>query len=383
MLQRQKAKIVTDRVGLDIGSHSITGVEVVQHGSEIVVRSAGSLAMPGAKGKQDVPDNGMVVQGIKNLWSSARFASKRVVMALPPEAVYTKWLHLEANSEEELDQTARAAAARGAPFPVSNAITDYRILSSRGSASRNVYFLMLVTVSASAVDGLLNTAEAAGLEPIAVDIGAAATLRSFEMQKRTTSPLWSGQPLAHCIIGARSTTIAVVRSNTLEFARTVPVGGNDFTECVVEATGASWAEADKIKSARGSRLSNDGTLMASYNNDEFKIPCENVVGRLAREIQRSMKFFRSQFAEGSYLGMIGAATLSGGGALMRGIDTCLQEQGIEVASIVNPFAGFSVDAEGSEIHDISDKATAYTTAVGLAIGDYMHNDNVKSSSIAA
>ena len=382
MLHRQKADI-TDRVGLDIGSHSITGVEMVPRGSDIVVRSAGSLTIPGIKGKQHVPDNGVVVQTIKNLWSSARFTSKKVVMALPPEAIYTKWLHLEASSEEELDQTARTAAARGAPFPATNAITDYRILSSRGTASHNVHFLMLVAASGDAVDGLLNTVEAAGLEPIGVDISAAAALRSFEMQKRTTSPLWSGQPLAHCIIGAHSTTIAVMRSNTLEFARTVPVGGNDFTECVMEATGANWTEADKIKSARGSRLNQDGILIASYNNEDLKIPCENVVGRLAREIQRSMKFFRSQFAEGSYLGMIGAATLSGGGALMRGIDTCLQEQGIEVASIVNPFAGFSVDAEGSDIHDISDKAAAYTTAVGLAIGDYMYNDSKKLSDIAA
>jgi len=64
-----------------------------------------------------------------------------------------------------------------------------------------------------------------------------------------------------------------------------------------------------------------------------------------------LKFFRSQFAEGSYLGMIGAATLSGGGALLRGVDASIQEQGIEVRSTINPFTGFSVAAKQPGLYD--------------------------------
>ena len=99
-------------------------------------------------------------------------------MALPSESAYLKWLHLEAPDEEQFDQTARAAAARGAPFPASEAIVDYRVLLSRGAAARGMRFVMLVAASATAVDAVLNTVESAGLEPLAVDVAAAAAIRS-------------------------------------------------------------------------------------------------------------------------------------------------------------------------------------------------------------
>lgn len=370
MLGQQKSEIISNRVGLDIGSHTISAVEVIERGSEIIIRSARSVPIQGLKSKQDIPDTNAVIQAIRTLWSTAAFQSKKVILALDPEATYLKWLHIEAKDEEELAMTAQSAATRGAPFPASEAITDYRVLSSRGTISRNVHFVMLVAASIPAVDAMLNIADSAGLEPLAVDIGPAAVLRSFEAQKRTASPLWSGQPLAHCQIGARATSITVTRGNALEFSRTVPVGGNDFTECITEAAGVSWTEAEHIKTSPSCRLINNGTLVVNHNNEELQVSCESAVGRLSREIHRSLKFFRSQFAEGSYLGMIGAVTLSGGGALLRGIDACLREQSIEATGVINPFAGFSVASKGRGVQHVVDSAPQYTTAVGLALGDY-------------
>ena len=382
MLHHRKATLYPNRVGLDIGSHTINAVEVVERGPETVIRSAGSVSIPGAKGKQPLRDPAAIVQALKNLWSTAGLRSTQVLLALPPDAVYMKWLHLEATNRDELAQTARAAAARGAPFPQSDAIVDFRVLPSRGATTRNVHLVMLVAALGSAVDELLNIAESAGLEPMAIDIGTAAALRCFQMQKRSGSHLWGGQPYAHCIIGGRYTTIAVMRGSEMEFARTVPVGGGDFTECIAQHTGASWTEAEQIKMTPGTRLVEGGVLVTSYDGQQLRVPCDTAAGRLARETLRSLKFFRSQFAEGSYLGMIGAATLSGGGALLRGVDASIQEQGIEVTSTINPFTGFSVAAE-SGIQDIGASSAAYTTAVGLALGDYWSEDEAEEIEAAA
>lgn len=366
---RRKNENMQGRVGLDIGTHTICGVEVIERGPDTVIRAAGSVQIPGPKHRQHKTEPGAIIQALKNLWTSAGFQSRKVVLALPNDAVYLKWLHLEAADEQQLTETARAAATRGAPFPADDAVVDFRILSSRGNLAKNVHFVMLVAASGSVIDQLLTITESAGLEPQAVDVGAVAALRSFESQKRTASPLWSGQPRAHFIVGANSTVITVIRGESLEFARTVPIGGNDFTECIAAQTGMSWTEAEKIKMTPGTRLIEGSVLVTSYNGDELRIACDSAAGRLAREALRSLKFFRSQFAEGSYLGMIGAATLSGGGALLKGLDSCLQEQGLDVTGIINPFAGYSVAAEG-DIQQVSNSAAAYTTAMGLALGDY-------------
>ncbi len=365
MFAKQSEKPFTNRVGLDIGTHSVTGVEVVQRGSEIVIHSASSVAIP-----DDRNTYASVTHAIKNLWNTAGFRSKKVLVALPSAAVYAKWLNLEAQDEEELANTARTAATRGAPFPASDAIVDYRVLSSKNINGKNVYLTMLVAASAAAVEQLLNTVESAGLDALAVDIESAATTRIYGAQKHTISHLWSGQPQAHCQIGANSTLITVSRAGALEFARAVPVGGNDFTTCISETLQINSVEAEKIKLAPGCRLTAEGELIASHAGEQVRVPCESVVSRLAREMDRSFKYFRSQFAEGSYLGMTGAATLSGGGALLRGIDSCLERQGLEIAGIVNPFAGLSVAAEGKGVSDVADTAAQYTTAVGLALADH-------------
>jgi type IV pilus assembly protein PilM len=359
------------RVGLDIGSHAIKGVEVVQRDQELVVRSAGSLALPQAREPGAALDNNTIAAGVKSLWVSAHFESRNVVLALPADRVHVKWLNLEASSRDELDLTARAAAVRGAPFPPENAVVDYRVLASRGTVSQSIYFVMLVAASSMDIDRLLSIAEAAGLCPVAVDINAAAAIRMLDIQRRGAGHLWRGQPLANITVGARSTTIAVLRAGELEFSRTVPVGGADFTQSIAEVLGVTSAEAETIKKSPGARLVQGGGLIVpSVEGGEVKVPCENVVARLAREIQRSLRFFRSQFAEGSYLGMIGDTTMSGGGALLKGLDTCLQEQGVEVGAVINPFAGLSVDAEGSGVQHVGDSAAQYATAVGLAIADY-------------
>jgi type IV pilus assembly protein PilM len=370
MLQRHRENGLPRRVGLDIGSHAIQGVEVVERNQEMVIRSAGAYVLPHPREPGAAHDNAAVAAGIRALWASARFESRNVVLALPEDKVHAKWLNLEASTREELDLTARAAAVRGAPFPADDAIVDYRILSSRGAASRNIYFVMLVAVSAAEVDRLLSITEIAGLAPAAVDITSAAAVRVLDTQCRGAGNLWRGQPLAHIVVGARKTTIAVLRSGELEFARTVPVGGGDFTQCIADALGVTPAEAETLKRSPGARLIQGGCLVVTSGESEAKVPCENVVGRLSREVQRSLRFFRSQFAEGSYLGMIGDASMSGGGALLKGLDTCLHEQGVEVSSTINPFAGLSVDAEASGVQHVGDCAAQYSCAVGLAIADY-------------
>jgi purine-nucleoside phosphorylase len=174
MLRDQKTNSVAQRVGLDIGSHTIKAVEVVERGTELVLRSAASVALPRTRGREEQPNPSAVVQSLKTLWASAGFTSKKVVLSLSCDSIYMKWLNLEAENDEALDQIARQAATRGAPFPTEDAIVDYRVLKSRGTASSNVRFVLLVTASASAVDELLNYKQAGGdtiVEVTTIDMG--------------------------------------------------------------------------------------------------------------------------------------------------------------------------------------------------------------------
>ena len=362
-----------------MGTHTVKGVEMLDHESELAVRSAGSVVISVPSENIDGP---VVVQAIRALWSSAGFETNRVVTSLPPESVYLKWLHLEAGSEAELDEVARSTASRGAPFPPSDAIVDYRVLSSRPAGRGVLYSLMLVTASSSAVDRVMNVAEKAGLEVVAVDVGIAAVSRSLNTQKNHGNPLWTGQPRSHCVLGAKNTLVSVVRGGLLEFSRAVPIGGNDFTQMLAQTLEIETSVAERLKIDRSARLDEGGVLVASHASTEVLVPCEALMDRLAREIQRSLRYFSSQYAEGSYLGTIGTVTLSGGGANLRGIDSCLKSYGVDVSGIINPFAGYAVEAGGAGIRHVGEDSASYTTAVGLAVGVY-DRMSVQGTALAA
>lgn len=357
------------RVGLDIGSHSIKGVELVEHISELTVRAVGSVSVSGGDTRGNSPDRAALVQAVKHLWSTCKFNSNNVIIGLPQDSVYLKWLRLQCSSEDELDHLARTTAVRGAPFPADDAISDYRIISCIDGGSTKTYHVMLASASAVAVNMAFDIIERAGLELVAVDVSVSAALRSVETERSRDRALWSGQPRAHCVLGAKNTSIGVMREGVLEFARTVPVGGNDLTQCIAERLGVSFDEAEKIKTSPDTKLMDDGILLVSRAGEELQVNCRGMIERLIRETARSLKFFSSQFAEGSYLGTTGTTSLSGGGALLNGIDACLRHNGIEVSGIRNPFSGFSVESAGCGIEQSVGRAAMYTTAMGLAVWD--------------
>lgn len=357
------------RIGLDIGSHTIKAVELVERASGITIRAAGSIDV-WRPGPGERPSTSAIHQSIANLWASAGFQSKDVVLGLSSNNVYLKWLHMECANDEELDSLARSTAVRGVPFPADDAIADYRVISRVAKGSGHAYHVGLAAASSQAVNTAMDIVERAGLTPLAVDVGVSAALRSLETERSLGGTLWSGQPRAHCIAGASGTMVGVTREGALEFARAVPVGGNDLTQCIVDHLGLSFVEAEELKTSPSSKLTEDGTLLVSSNGIDAQIPMTTTIEKLSREIARSLRFFSSQFTEGSYLGMTGTTSLSGGLSLLKGIDACLRYHGVEITGAVNPFAGYSVDAEEGGVEQIGAQSTIYTTAMGLAIWDY-------------
>lgn len=371
------------RVGLDIGSHSVKGVELVGYGPDATIRSAGLSVVSRTAGKQPVSDRHAIVQAVRKLWSSAGFKTRKVVLALPPALVHMQWEQIEPPNDDELDALARSTAVKGSPFLAHDAVVDYRILSYRAVGLRKIYDVMLVAASSAAVDDLLDIAEKAGLEPLAVDIGSAASLRSIRALQQADSPLWGNQPKAHCIIGAIGTMITVFRGESIEFARTVSIGGDDFTECIAEKAGVDWSTAEKLKMNPATTITDDGTVVISDENQHILVPCEDILSRLSREILRSLSFFSSHYAEGSYLGMIGDITMSGGGSLLKGIDKALQNCGVNIQPAIDPFSGFSVEARKASNLSLAGLSPAFSTAMGLAVSDYWTQQDFYKAESAA
>ena len=361
------------RVGLDIGNHSVKGIEVAEEDMGTVIRSAGLSVIMRPLRRAGSEDRRAVIRSIKHLWSSAKFRTRKVVLALPASVVHTSLVDISASDDDELDKISRDRVADETPFCAEEAIIDYRVMSCRTIESKSVYSVMLISAHSPAVNGALDLAGDAGLDPVAVDIGFMASLRGFGAQKSDNSQLWGNQPNAHCAMGATTTTVTVGRGESIEFARSIPIGGDNFTERVVETARVDWSTAERLKSDPRTHVTKDGILSTYFNEMNIDVPCSYVLSRLSEEILRSLRCFSGGFPEGSYLGTINSITISGGGSLMEGLSDALGSYGVKVRS--------EADCTHSKLP--FSQAPMFATALGLALGDYWSRESKRSGRRAA
>ncbi|MCC6484880.1 MAG: type IV pilus assembly protein PilM [Armatimonadetes bacterium] len=357
--------------GIDIGSSAIKAVELVWRADELFLHGADMVPTPpGAVVDGAIQDRAAIAGALRNLWRQGGFSSTQVIASIDLRHINMRWHHLEVEADDVLEDIVRHAAVRGITFPSHEAVTDYRVLSSKERRGRLINHVMVVAARESAVDTLMDTAERAGLEPVAVDPAPMAVTRAICGYKHK-SALWSGQPEAHCVIGYDSTLVCITRGSALEFARSIPVGSNQFTLLLAKATGGDIARGEAAKTAAVARVETGGTLRTMDGSRTVEAPCEAVLDRLVREIGRSLRHFQSQFSEGSYLGMIGRVTLGGGGVVLRGLDTCLADRLNYDVKTVNPFSGLSVLSSRLSVDRLQNLAPAYAIAMGLALGHFV------------
>lgn len=350
----------SQRVGLDIGSHSVKGVEVAEVDMGTVIRSTGLSVIPRSSRCSKPEGRSAVIRSIKNMWSAARFSTRKVALALPASAVYTSWTDIYASDDDELDKLARTKAADETPFPAEETIIDYRVMRNKPADSEDKHFVMLVAAHSPAVNSALDLATDAGLDPIAVDIDFMASQRGLGSPVSDDSQLWGNQPNAHCIIGATSTVVTIARGEYIEFARSIPIGGDDFTECVAARASVDWPTAEWIKADPSTHITDNGNISTYVSDTVIYIPCSDVLSRLSEEILRSIRCFSGGFPEGSYLGTINSVTVSGGGSMMSGLCEALRSHGVELRRETG-VGHFSLPTAQTPL---------YSTALGLALGGY-------------
>lgn len=369
MRERSRARSEAACVGLDIGSYAIKAVELVRRADEVLIRAADSVRTPpGAVEDGAIVDRSAVSGALRQLWRRGGFVSRQAHTAIDLRQVTIRWQILEVDEGQSLDELAHQASVRGLPYPAHEAISDYRVLSTRERRGRLVHHILLAAARARAVEDALDAIEGAGIEALSADIAPMAILRCGSSQQKRRASLWTGQPEAHCVIGCESTLICITRDAGLEFSRNIPVGSRQITQMLAQELNCPEAEAETSKTAPTARIEADGTLHFPQGERLARACIEPVLDRLVREIGRSLRHFQSQFPEGSYLGMIGRVFLSGGGVRLRGLDRCLSERLSDEIDTLNPFSGLSVIGTSFGVDKVQGATPAYSLAMGLALG---------------
>lgn len=335
-------------VALDIGSSSVKMVEAVGEKNGYRLLNLGILPLPPTAVQNNmIADKDVVVKTIQNLIQANGVKATRVVSAVPGRAVIIKKIQLPAQEEAELEANVEFEASNVIPETLENVNMDYQVLNYVEDGSK--MDVLLVAVKKEIINSYTQVIQEAGLTAAIMDVDYFALENMYETSYEVKPD--EGVGLIH--IGARYTSINVLKGGISSFTGDLPVGGEAFTETLSEALQISYDQAETFKVTGLLEGKKDADLAALV-----RPTCES----LAEEIGRTLSLYGAMAGDEG----INCMYLSGGGAKIPGFAPILSHRlGVPV-ELAEPFRGFSLSRHIDKDY-MADAALVLAVGAGLAI----------------
>lgn len=341
----------TQLVGIDIGSTSIRGVEVSGVGGKRpnVVRYFSMPIPEGAVRNGEVVEINTVAAALKQLWNSARFGSKEVVLGVGNSKVLVRDLTVPKLSYQEIRESLPANVQDMLPVPVADALLDFYPASEGMAETGPIVNGLLVAAVKDSVLANVRAAQLAGLTPVGVD------LIPFALTRLTPPSRLVGN-VAHIDIGSRTTNIIVTTNGVPQFVRIIANGGNDVTVALAERLGISESEAETMKRSIGL----GGPAVSAENTKAVGIIRE-VAGTFLTSLRNTLGFFATSHQNEPFAGIV----LSGGGAQLTGLPDALSEMTRIPVALSDTFGTVDVAKDAARG---TQTQLGVNVALGLALG---------------
>jgi len=286
---------------------------------------------------------------LQQLLKEAKIRSRRTVVAVPGQSVFTRNRPLPPVPEYKVTQIVRYEIQQQIPFALDQIALDYQVL---GRTEAGGYDVMMAAIKVDVVEKQL---EILRKVKRSIDIVDVAPIAAYNWLKQTGEFGDDGQCVALIDMGATTTDIVIQKDNQFRFTRSLHVGGNDVTTAIASNFNMNFEEAEKLKREKG--FAPTGDPQRDGRGGEV---IGRVLGRLVSEINRSFAYFRSQPGGGP----VQRVVVTGGGACLRNIIPYLHRSlGIEVR-IAQPLAGLAISPKANEASEHPEQACV---ALGLAL----------------
>ncbi|HET6771266.1 MAG TPA: type IV pilus assembly protein PilM [Actinomycetota bacterium] len=315
------------RVGVDVGSTGVRAAELsVGSDPPFLVRAAQVPLSPGAVVGGEVKQPEAVTEAIKELWRRGGFRSKEVTMGVGNQRVVVREVTVPSIPAKELRQSLPFQVAELIPIPMEDAVLDYDVLEEFDQDEGRMLRLLVVAAQREMVDTLVQTAVAAKLQPVGVDLVPFALVRAVGSTDGLGLEEADAGGEAVVDVGADVTNICVHERGVAKFVRILPSGGHDVTGAMASSLGIPEDQAEAIK--RGTPP--DGAPAPETARQVL----DSRASVLVDEIRSSFDFYQAQ----SPGARVSRVLVTGGSSKLPGL---LQMIGERVRAQVEPGHAFS------------------------------------------
>lgn len=341
-------------LGVDIGAHSVKAVLLSQHGEHYKVDAY--AIEPMIKGSmtdrelQDIEAVGNVIAKIRRkIPKNVKFAAA----AVSGSTVITKVIFMDAAlSDEELASQIEVEADSLIPYPLSEVSLDFEKLDRNPNDPSRVNVLLSAARTES-VQTRVSALDAGGFTAKVVDVESYCLSRAAELCFAQLPPDASEKLVAVVDIGATMTLLSILENGKTIYTRDQMFGGDQYTRSIVSYYGKTWEEAETAKVS--------GDLPVNYTF-EVLAPFQTM---LLQQVRRGIQMYLTTSGREN----VDYLVVSGGSALIDGVDRLLTEElGIRTV-VANPFFAMEV-ASSIDKQQLQKTAPQLMVATGLALRSF-------------
>lgn len=330
--------------GIEVGAGGIKAVKLVLDGES--VRVADFVVMPHKKvlSTPDLNQDDAVRLALGAFVNQYDLSKARVAVSVPGHAAFARFAKLPPVEPRQIPKIVRFEAEQQIPFSLDEVEWDFQTFRSPDSPDVEVG---IFAATKDRIRQQLQLYDDFGIVPDIVTLSPIAVYNAlaYDLMFDERTP---GTVIVD--VGTTSTDLIIAEAGRV-WVRTFPLGGNNFTQEIVDKFSVSYAKAEKIKREVHQSKAARQVLQA----------LRPVFSDLGQEIQRSIGYYQSLHSDSDLQRVIGVgATFE-----LQGIRKALQQQVQLTVYTVEEFK--RAKFEGPDVARLGESAGQLMTAYGLAL----------------
>jgi type IV pilus assembly protein PilM len=229
-------------IGVDFGTDSLRLAQVqFTPSGEYRLFAAASADLPHRLRRDPAARMAFFIESTRDLLVQGKFRGRQAILALPAASMIVQHLRMPRLPEDELKKALAWEAKGVLPIDPSHALMRHIVAGEIYQDQEPRHEVIVLAAAQSFVQQFLAAAAKARLDVIGMNIEPKAIVDCFAaIYRRKTD----AEAISLFIdIGCGSTRALIAQQRQIFFARTIPIGGDHFTQAVADAMKISFGEA--------------------------------------------------------------------------------------------------------------------------------------------
>ncbi len=331
--------------GIDVGANAIKAVKLVRTGGGVRVADFDILPFKQILTMPDLNVDEMIQVQLDTLIQKHEIEKSTVVAAVPGNMAFARFAKLPPVEPKKIPDIVKFEAQQQIPFPIEQVEWDYQVFQQTDSPDVEVG---IFAITKERVAQFLSNFRAVNLDVDSLTLSPLAVYNAFRYDQPEQGVGEEG--VVYMDIGTVSTDVIIVENGGI-WLRTLPIGGNNFTEALVKQFKISFNKAEKLKREAAT---------SKYAKQIFQA-MRAVFADLVQEVQRSLGFYQSLNRDSNLTKLVGV----GSTFRLPGLQKFIKQQ-LQI-DVVRPDKYEKIAVDGKREAEFASHAINLATAYGLAL----------------